>query len=946
MSRCVAIHIELTGPDAVGDDVVAMAAVRIADGREIDRVDLRAKPPSSLPPSVTAATGITDADVAAAPSPESALRSLVRFAGVDPVVSYRPEIDRRALTRRRRGGLPTDIIDLTQFARTVLPALPSHELLALAGHFGLADAMPAAPVDRAALAAQVWQRLEEAAGHLPLVVIDQILRLLDGTLHPFEPVFQHAEKQAMRHAFGETARAYSDLVRDFSKELRRSKQEPVTPIPQLLNVEEVADIFREGGALQQAHPGYEDRPEQVRMAQGVCEAFNNNQFVMIEAGTGVGKSLAYLVPAIFWSRLNNEKIVVSTNTKNLQEQLFNNDIPLLTRSLDVAFNAALIKGRANYLCVRKFLYTLREAERELTLEERVGLLPVVVWFPETDTGDVAENTGFLAGRSGDLWPRVSTRMDECIGVGCRYSGSCFVRLARARSLASDIVVANHSVVFSEMGLESVVLPPHKRIIFDEAHNIERVATEHFARQATPRRLARVMRRLNQARRDGAGQGLLASLRFQISRAGDNVSASAADGLNRQIEPVLRTMESVTQYTEDLAAAVRQLPAGTFESRLRYKAEGLPRGWEDVKGAAAKLREGIDTLMRQVEALKTAIMGLGAGLPESDNLLGEFASVCVALGEFADGLQFCIDGSDANYVYWAEVAPMGRGDHGLFAAPLDIREVMRANVYDQMNTVVFSSATLTVDRRFDFMRARLGLDGLPEDCVYELDVGTSFDFRTQALLGVINFLPDPRDAQEFTRQFCATVIDVLRATRGRSLVLFTSHRMLRESQPVIKQALEPNGIQVLAQGIDGERSTLTRIFRENVTSVLLGTQSFWEGVDVVGEALSCLILAKLPFQVHTDPIVEARCELIDAQGGNAFYEYTVPTAVIRLKQGFGRLIRTREDRGVVLIADRRLVTKSYGRPFIRSLPTPTRAYRRPDQMIRAVEQFLEPGPPRR
>jgi len=706
-----------------------------------------------------------------------------------------------------------------------------------------------------------------------------------------------------------------------------------------LDVSEVARVFKKDGLLNRAHPAHEHRPEQNRMVEAVRDAFNNDRILLVEAGTGVGKSLAYLVPSILWARLNKEKVVVSTNTKNLQEQLYQKDIPLLRDTLDTDFDAAIIKGRGNYLCVRKFLYLLREFERELSPEERTAILPMVVWFPETDTGDLAENTGFLAGRSAELRPRVTTRTDECVGPKCRYWRSCFVRLARARALRSDLIIANHAVVFSEMGLENVVLPAHRRIVFDEAHNVENVATEHLARKASPLRVLPVLGRLNRPRRDGTGSGLLASLRFQIGRAGDALKPATAEGLSQQIEPVVRTMETVSHRVEDFSSTVGRLFDNPRDGRIRYTAKTVPPGWDQVRAASEALGESLADLIRKVGGLERSMESIGGDIPESQNLVAEMATASMNLEDFAADLAFCIAADEEEYVYWAEYDAFRGTDHGLHAAPLDIRSVMEANVYDKMRTVLFSSATLTVDGRFDFMRSRLGLDGLTPARLTEIDVGTSFDFPKQSLLGVVNFLSEPRDTDSFTRGFCETVIDVLRATKGRSLVLFTSHRMLRESQPVIKQALEPEGILVLAQGIDGERSQLARIFQENVSSVLLGTQSFWEGVDIVGEALSCLILAKLPFQVHTDPIVEARCELIESQGGNAFYEYTIPTAVIRLKQGFGRLIRTRADRGVVIIADRRVVTRNYGRPFLRSLPAPARTFRDVEELIGGVRGFL-------
>ena len=937
MRSFVAIHLDTTGADDATGEPFALAAVRFENGEEADRLDLRVRSADPPPARTLEAAGVTREELRAAAPLSDALREFRDFLGRAPVVTSQIDGARDLLAPRRSRSTPT-LLDLALLARIVFPSLDAHNLLALARRLELADAPPASPLERAELAGRVWLKLIENTEHISWAVLTQIVRLLEPTAHPLLEVFADAEKRAMSRAFNEGAKFYGDLAQDFSDELRRkpASEDPTPPKP--IDARRIADIFREGGLIQSAHPTYEQRPEQVRMAEAVCEAFNNNEILLIEAGTGVGKSLAYLTPAIAWARRNEEKVIVSTNTRNLQHQLCDKDIPLLTQALDVKFDWALIKGRGNYLCVRKFLHLLREADRELSPAERVEVLPLVVWFPETVSGDVADCPGFTGDWNPELWSRLSTRGDECAGPECRQAKRCFVRVARARANQADLIVANHAVVFSEIGIDSQVLPPHSRIIFDEAHNVENVATENLAQRVEPRRVRRVLRRLFAARRDGAGRGLLTSLRFQLHRSREKVGAAQADTLDANIDPCIAEMDELTAGVDAFATAVGGLFAGSRESRMRYTRERFPPGWESVAAAADALQKRLKPLHDRLKSLAAGARTFGAGLPESDSLASDLDAAASALGEFSGDLHACRVAENPNFVYWAEHDESRRGQHALCAAPLDITELMQAGVYSQNRTVVLSSATLTVEGGFDFMRRRLGLAEDPDGRVRTLDVGSSFDFRRQSMLGVMSFLPEPND-YDFGRAFAEAAVGALRATRGRSLVLFTSHRMLREAYPIMKDALEPEGIRVLAQGIDGERSRLARRFQEDVSSVLLGAASFWEGVDVTGEALSCLILARLPFQVYTDPIVAARSERIEADGGNAFYDYSVPSAVIRLKQGFGRLIRSHSDRGVVLIADRRIVAKSYGRVFLRSLPTTARDFRRLDALADQVEQFL-------
>jgi Rad3-related DNA helicase len=591
---------------------------------------------------------------------------------------------------------------------------------------------------------------------------------------------------------------------------------------------------------------------------------------------------------------------------------------------------------------------LGAAERELSDGERVEILPAISWLAETETGDVAELSGLKGGMESELWARMATQRDECLGPRCRFARNCFVRRARARALQSDVVVANHSTVFWEAGDASVALPPFRCIVFDEAHNLENIATDAATIRVAPWQLSRVLNRLFRAQRDGAGRGLFANLQHQLSLAAAELPAGQADRLAEVVRLSIEAFPEARSAAESLFGGLALLldESGQRVERLRYDADRRPDDWPQLARSAQAFADVVEPLAKALEGLAKPCAEAADAKADREpfatlrEVAVEIAAQASLLREMLEHLDKVLKANDEDAVYWIEREP-GRAGASFNAAPLDIAALMEATIFSRVRTAVLTSATLTVAGNFDFMRDRLGMRGAVSTRLRVADLGTSFDFERQALLAVPSFLPEPRtDGPDFVRPFSALAADILTATRGRGLVLFTSHAMLREAYPAIKSALARSGIRVMAQGVDGERSRLITRFSRETSSVLLGTQSFWEGVDVPGEALSCLIVAKLPFRVHTDPLVSARCEALKRKGRNDFNDYMVPDAVIRLKQGFGRLIRTRTDRGVVIVCDPRLVTKGYGKTFRDSLPARTRVFKDQAQLVGAVREFLE------
>jgi ATP-dependent DNA helicase DinG len=632
-------------------------------------------------------------------------------------------------------------------------------------------------------------------------------------------------------------------------------------------VNAAADILGPGGLLARAIPSYEPRPSQVHMAERVVEALEQRRALLVEAGTGTGKTLAYLVPAI----ASGLKVVISTGTKNLQEQIFKKDIPLLQEHLPRAFTAANIKGISNYLCLRRFNeHTARQASLAIDGRLESTLDAIRVWARATETGDRAELPD-LADDS-PAWRDVSPTQETRLGPRCPYFERCFVTQARRRAHAADIIIVNHHLFFADLALRALwpqaqLLPPYEAVIFDEAHQLEDIATDYFGVGVSSLRLMALTRDLSRA--------------VSQSNVPDQL---AATGVHVDIR------------AEALFDELRRRLTGRGE---RVAVDGAT--WE---GEPERAAHALDNALEELEA---ALAGARAEALHDD---GEEAR---ALGRRArsvrDDLALLVEGAqkhDRRHVFWAE--QRGRTIL-LHASPVDVSDVFRDRLLGQVETAIFTSATLTAGGNFDFVRARLGLES-----AMEARLPSPFDYARQALLYVPRDLPEPADAA-FAEAAAKRMRELIDITDGRAFLLFTSHRMMQRVHAILAPTLKQ---PVLLQG-EQPKHLLVEAFKRKLGSVLFATASFWEGVDVVGEALSLVVIDKLPFAPPDDPLIAARAAQLVDQERDPFLDYHVPRAALALAQGFGRLIRHRGDRGIVALLDRRAATRGYGGKVLAGLP---------------------------
>jgi len=705
-----------------------------------------------------------------------------------------------------------------------------------------------------------------------------------------------------------------------------------------------------GGELSRALDGYEVRPGQIEMALDVARAFNGGKVAALEAGTGVGKSMAYLVPALLWALANKERVVISTNTINLQEQLINKDIPLLARAFGCEFKAVLVKGRGNYLCLRKLDSAMSEGDFLLEDSEKANIAAIDGWAGKTREGSLSD-LSFVPGD--ELWEKLRSESDTCLRLKCKRYAHCFFFRARREAASADLLVVNHHILLADIALRSAeggssdtgILPGYARLIIDEGHNLEDGATSYFGSRVSRLGLLKMLGRLHHKReRD---RGLLPFIAHAL-KGGRGAGRTRAEAWQALINGrILTEKEAAAARVNEAFDALYSFADGQGkgaggEIKLRLK-PGIKKaaGWDYVEDAFGRLNLDIAKLTRSLNSLRREFEAEEAITDKLESAMMEIKSVGERLDNAALAIETLLKGGEDGLVRWIE-APARKAGRviTLCGSPLNVATEIKERVYDRLATVIITSATLTVKRGFGFLNKRIGLDLIPKDRLVTGTLPSPFDYARQVIIGIPTDIPEP-GAREFGSALSGLVKEALIISRGRAFVLFTSFKMLNDVYKELEPSLALQGIRGMKQG-ESPRHRLLHEFKAERSAALFGTDSFWEGVDVMGDALSNVIITKLPFSVPDDPVIEARQEEIEAAGGNPFMEYIVPQAVIRFRQGFGRLIRSKTDRGCIMVFDRRVVEKNYGREFLGSLPEGHIVKGAQAEVFKQVREFFEPG----
>ena len=694
---------------------------------------------------------------------------------------------------------------------------------------------------------------------------------------------------------------------------------------EMLDEEEAASYISEGGALSKMSENFEERPVQVRLLKSIAKAFNKGQVGAFEAGTGVGKSYAYLIPAILWATKNKERVVISTGTINLQQQLSEKDIPAAQKILGKNVKAVLVKGRNNYVCLRR-LEELGK-ERDLFDNESETLEKIHEWAKVSPSGSRSDLSFFPPE---NVWSRVSSESDACMGLHCPFRDKCFVMAVRREASDAQILVVNHHLLFADIesrmnGVgydDSAVLPPYKRIVFDEAHGIENAATSFFSEQITRMRIIKQMNLLYRKRRSSYA-GYIFTL----------IALSTQEDTSDDVAEAVDLIKSDIANLETAALDIMQ-----NESTLRL--------YEKTRSAFSPVISLLGTLAQDLERLVSAVRKIVEGLSEEDKTENAYWETKSILRRLEAGAILCKDFSlwdeKRDMVFWIQKQRLPEGfvseggsTYVVFSrTPLYVAPLMNNGVFEPMESVVCTSATLKICADFGFWMRRTGLSLVRQERLSTEIFDSPFPYEKNVLLAVARDVPLPNSI-EFQGFIERAILKLISASGGSTLVLFTSYDSLKNAYGRVQNGLSELGINVMRQG-DDDRFRLLDKFKNDKTSVLFATDSFWQGIDVPGDSLRQVIIVKLPFPVPSEPVFAARAQEIDERGGSSFMELSVPEAVIKFRQGFGRLVRRSDDSGTVVVLDRRIVEKPYGKIFMQSLPKTRVAYDSVDNIAKQVQ----------
>ncbi|MFA7331454.1 MAG: helicase C-terminal domain-containing protein [Candidatus Delongbacteria bacterium] len=956
LTRFVALDLETTGLEE-DCEIIEIGLACYEAGQVASRISTLVKPSGPVPPRILHLTGIDPRKLKKAQPLEAVLDEVLAAIGDSPIVAHNLAFDQgvlqRCAARAGRAWRPLAAgLDTVPLARCLLPLNPSHRLAEVAATLAVPLENAHRALDDAEAAGEILLSLLQLGTGLELPLLRRLALLAGGTGDPQEGIFQGLLDWVKREGPGPAWRQAQPPCRVNVYECEGAGGAGESAF-------DATQWFGADGRLQAAVEGFRRRPQQEELAREVgllldaAPAEGKTACWVAEAATGTGKSFAYLLPAMLTGAARRDAgggpVLVSTHTRNLQDQLFDKDIPRLGRLLRRPFRATVLKGRGNYLCQRRLERLLDEARERLSPADRLALLPVVSWAALTRSGDIEECTGFRAHQLPRLWSQVRSEGSACANPGCRGSAAqpeapavCWGARARLQAQASHLVVVNHSLLLADLGVDHGVLGSFDTLIVDEAHQFGRSADQHLRRSFSFALTEGRLRALHDPQ--GQGRGLLKQLRaawsardaaLQQVEPGLRGLESVAEAVDAALEPVLRARAALAAVQKERHGAALQRSRYTQKERLkgensplRLLAEPCRQVEEGLAGLAGALRSCLGLLESAREENLLALVAELRG--EQENLLEAAALLALLLEEDDEG---------GEAVTWSELHPVSL-ETTFIRLPVEAGPRLHETLWSGLRRVLFTSATLTVDSSFDWLLRRLGLDRLPEPA-RTLVFDSPFDLARQARCYVPTWLPEASGYS--TDAFALELAKLLALTceqfgRG-TLVLFTSYTLLSRCQTALQAALDTERFPLLVQGLDGSRHELLDRFRQLGHAVLLGVDSFWEGVDVPGEALQILVMTKLPFDVPGEPLLDARSERIQRTGGNAFRDLSVPEAVIRFRQGFGRLIRHETDKGAFLLLDARVVRQEYGKVFLDSLPLPARPMLRPEDLQRELRNFF-------
>ncbi len=938
----IAFDFETTGLDPGHDRVIEFAGVRFEQGEPRERLTLLCNPGFEISEEIQLLTGISNAMISGKVCFEEHLGEVIDFIGKIPLVAHNISFDLAFLKAAiyRQGGykaqrLPRHIYDTLLLARTFFFYLHDFTLGTVAEYCGLSTAGAHRAEADALTTGKIMLRLVEEAQRYDFKTLQTLNRILAGTQDPNQALFQDlAQVRTLRKSLSKSP------VPDIDWQARKNQLGTLTNRDgkPLKTKDFAADYFGEKGELAAQLSGFEFRPQQSKMATLVLDSLRNGRVALLEAGTGVGKSLAYLLPSVYWLTTQKEQVrlVVASNTKALQEQIFYKEIPFIQHNLQLPFKAVLLKGRQNYICLTRWYRLLNDLSNRVPISERSAILPLVIWLKHTRTGDISENNGFSTKRNWRIWNEICSEPGYCTTNVCKQYQGCFLGKIRQEAHQADVLVINHSLLLSNAATENKVIPEYSDLIIDEAHNLEKNASQFFAAFITLPAITFLLDKLHSSGKHNTG--LLNDL-LNLGQHIEEISKlqTTLESIKVKIE---ETRLTAAVFFKHLAAIKKADPAPNqkifgLKERFKQFCEHFP----GIKDDSTEFQDDLTELIPLITRLTERLGEFDADQAKVvDEIQTDLKASLTEIEAYQHNLNTIVQSDDENLIFWVEMAGSGKEKSVVLACtPLAIGDYLYEYLFNQLHSVILTSATLRVGDSFTYLLKRLGVAHIDSQKVSTQAVGSPFKFQEQVQCFTYHMTAGKRSDKDGSANL---LIRLAQETRRGMLVLFTSYTALNSIYKAVYPTFRNMGTTLLAQGFGSSRMALLDRFRLEKSSVLLGTTSFWEGVDVIGESLQILVIDKLPFAVPTEPIIEANAEKIKLAGGNPFFDYYVPESVLKFRQGIGRLIRSSSDRGVIINLDTRIDKKSYGRLFKTAFPVEPQTIVGADQLIQAVTAFLK------
>ena len=908
----VCLDTETTGLDESAE-IIEIGMVKVIDGQIADRYSQLIKPYNPIPETITQLTSIDDAMVADQPHWEGVEQAVLDFIGDYTLVAHNVSFDRGMLENHLGRVLPNQWVDTHDMAKIFVPTLTSYKLISIAGALGISGDGFHRALQDADITAQVLLKLSEDASAMDPFVLQRILQVFEGEECGLTALLRAILSEAVAHA-------------EIGKRYMAEKELPVYGKRPLLSFDQMDSFFEPDGLMAKASDSFQHRPQQLKMEQTIAEAFACQSHGIIEAGTGTGKSFAYLLPALLWAYENQCRVLVSTNTIALQEQLFQKDIPFLKQCLDYDFPVALSKGRSNYICMRRFDQYVKQAPT-VSWTEKLFIAQLIHWLTFTEQGD--KETLNLNKLEHQYWASIASQTETCLGGQCSRFRDCYYMRNRKQCENSMLIVTNHALLLQNIKLENQILPEFKHVIIDEAHNLEDEATRQFTDTVDLEFLRKTSQHLLRS------SSVVSRIINKVKDLHENTDAYSELLLaQRQLKEDVTMLEQQVKTAIDFVFTIGQL-SHSNEYRITAK-ERKTDWWQQLASQLERIQGMVMTIHNRLSHMRNRI----DMFEDLDLLAKELVFNQSWFAEQHKFIETFLGEKRRNDIYWIEYTRSTWGSNlCLSVAPIDVMPLLKERLFTSNESVILTSATLAIANHLKYT-AQLYL--LDDDEYLSYITPSPFDYQKQSCIAIPTDIADYSQVSEetYSSMLIQSLEKLIQSVTGGVLILFTSYAMLNKTYFALKRNPDLKDYNILAHGQDGNRTSILQSLNKGENTIVLGANSFWEGVDVKGTGLTTLVITKLPFQPPTRPITSAKMEYLQAQGKNSFAAYSLPQAVLKFRQGCGRLIRSADDWGTIVILDKRLLTKNYGKDFINSLPKQPILRKPLDEVCQSLHNWMQ------